>query len=96
MYRGIGLFFAMASTPKVHEKFTRALDDLRRKLPLERRTSKDSVEVCSETCDDVKSMSSDLKQLKNKMMLLLKENQELRTENQTLAGSIEEFKQYQQ
>lgn len=73
----------------------KAIDNLRREIRVELRELKDSVKYCSDTCDGVKAISTDVKELRREIQLLTKSNLELKSENQRLSKRLEELEQYQ-
>lgn len=76
-------------------EFAKALDDLRRELRADLRSLKESTKFCSDTCDKVESIGSDVKQLRKEIQELTKRNCELQNENKILSQRIEELEQYQ-
>lgn len=75
--------------------FTKALDDLRHEIESELRGLKDSVNYCSQSCDDLKNVADDIKELRSEIQNLTKHNQELKSENRNLTDRLEEMEQYQ-
>lgn len=77
------------------KEFVKALEDFRREIRAELRTLKESVKFCSDTCDGVKEIGSDVKELRKEMQSLVRSNHELRVENEKLSARIDELEQYQ-
>lgn len=75
--------------------FTKALEDLRRELRADLRGLKESVKFCNDTCDGVNSIKNDMKALRNDIIKLTKENQDLAAENGILLAKVDELEQYQ-
>lgn len=75
--------------------FTKALEDLRREIRTELRGLKESVNYCSNSCDDLKKVADDIKELRREVETLTKNNKNLETENRKLTSRLEEIEQYQ-
>lgn len=79
---------------KEAKELQRALDDLKRELRADLRTLKDSVKHCSDTCDGVNEIKTELKELRKELQTLSQQNEKLRAENATLSERIEELEQH--
>lgn len=76
-------------------EFMKAIEDLRREIRNEMRGLKDSVKYASDTCDEVKTIGQDIRELRREVKELTQINQQLRAENKKLEIRIEELEQYQ-
>lgn len=85
----------MSKDPKESRDILRVIDDLRRELRLKMRGIKESVKFCSDTCDGVHSLISEVKDIRKELLEVTKANTELRTENRKLTQKVEELQHYQ-
>lgn len=69
--------------------------DFRREMRADMRAVKDSIRFCSDTCDEVKIIGSDIKALRAEIKALTSQNDHLKAENERLAKKVEELEQYQ-
>lgn len=77
------------------KELAKALEDLRRELRADLRSLKESVKFCNDTCDGVKAINDEMKELRKEILDLTKRNQELDAENFRLGARVEELEQYQ-
>ncbi|KAK8772051.1 hypothetical protein V5799_024703 [Amblyomma americanum] len=59
----------------------------------ELRSVKDSLKFCSDSCDETKVTSSDIKALRKEISDLVSSNENIRAENKRLAQKVEELEQ---
>lgn len=52
------------------------------------------MKYCSDTCDGIRAISADVKELRREIQLLAKSNLDLKTEHQRLVKKIDELEQY--
>ncbi|KAH7960153.1 hypothetical protein HPB49_017452 [Dermacentor silvarum] len=74
--------------------FVKALDDFKREMRLEMRSVKESVKFCSDTCDEIRAINTELKALRHELSVLLQSNEALKKENKQLAQRVDELEQY--
>ncbi|KAH7978968.1 hypothetical protein HPB49_007578 [Dermacentor silvarum] len=74
--------------------FAKTFDDFKREMRLELRSVKESVKFCSDTCDEMKKITSEVKALRKELSELVKCNEGLRSENKRLTRQVEELQQY--
>lgn len=72
----------------------KALEDFKREIRAELRSFKQSVEYCSETCDSVNALSSEIKALREELVSARKSNEKLAAENKQLQIKMEELELY--
>lgn len=85
----------MTKDGKEQKEYVKALDDLRREIRTEMRGLKESVKFTSDTYDEVKVITAELKELRKEVKQLTESNHSLRAENKALSLKIEELEQYQ-
>lgn len=64
-------------------------------MRLEFHSPNKSVKYCGDICDGVKSLTTNVKELRKETQLLTRTNQERQAENNKLADKMEEVEQYQ-
>lgn len=72
----------------------KALEDFKREIRAELRSFKQSVDYCSETCDSVNALASEIKALREELVSVQKSNEKLAAENKQLQIKMEELELY--